>query len=704
MIVAPFPSTKSRIALIITSILFLRIAIQVMLYKDGLAIVSTEGPTRALLGYYFSPADFFNLHPWLPMPFLLFSFIWAITTQAFLGIIVLNTTLALVSLLLVYEITRLLFHSHLAASVALLIAATLPHHVFLSMDFLPEPAFHAALLLGIYFLIKWTNAQQPKYLYGASFSFLVGTTIREEMWLYVSLYSLYLLYLFLQAIAKDKTSIARHTLFPLNIVISTAYLITRHALIWTTGGSVLGVLRTRSIPLLDAAGESLALQKVFTYPVLMFLGQPVVILGLLLAIYCLRNRKDYRFNIYLAFILGATALLFAAGCFGAIATGFPQRTVVINILLFIPLIGELVRLLLHRTRYIALLFVSTILMFNAALILAYPSAQRSDRYLSIVHAAQYLRESRAQGLLSPSANIVLESAPGISAWDIRVLPLVYGFPPNVFIDKLFDPHQRPAPTPSKAPQDGRPLFYPINFYPEWQGASLFQSYSRDRVSTLLASQNIDIILAKSNSPITVMPEEYQVVAVFDDYRVYARDNVEALRSRFSQWALRLESAFVKTSFEWETGVLLEGFKRERALASPLFFDLYFRFSVCEEGCRIYIELVGSSTTHTFLLTPDLTTYRALAAAGQPLPMRVHTEVPRAFLSGEYELKVGVLRRTGEPLRLFRADHKVKYHPADNKVSLGKYTFIGSKGRVIKEFLSGKRHDYSLLVKAIFLLI
>lgn len=199
VLMANAPETSSAIALILTSVVFVKTLLQLSLYSHGYSAYGGDDFSRSLNADYWLYHRTFDLGwsgwlglggaGWLPFPDYLFGFALALNRDVFLTPKIVNLAISAIAVIVMYWLSRELF-GKLAGLLAAVIFAFQPWHVWLGVSGMTSDLPSAVLVasFGLY-LIRWLRTFETRPLVIAATFLGIANGFRYENWLFTIAFS-----------------------------------------------------------------------------------------------------------------------------------------------------------------------------------------------------------------------------------------------------------------------------------------------------------------------------------------------------------------------------------------------------------------------------------------------------------------------------------------------------------------------------------
>ena len=401
-----------------------------------------------------------------------------------------SSSLAMVFL---YLFARSLFNSPLLASFTLLIAASLPWPLWLSISGLPGSLFQCFMIGGFLGLICWLRRDRLVYLLGASTMFALATMTRYESWGFAVCFAL---------IVIARLALASHLRWRSLLVTSPPLIfpVFWGAMNALTYGDPLHFMNFVESRYSQAQGTNLVWWRNLTYyiellpqisPLVFFL----VLIGSGLFIVAVQSQRSMVLPL-LAFWGGGLVSLIVSSFLGAKPTHLPIRVVIVPFLLLTPLAAYAPGWLAQRRPFwpkvAAFLIVAVVVGVNFSHWEQHPFALSQE----LKTISEELNQLWEKGFLGPDDQVLVERR----GWDYLAFQVLSGHPDQVWVD-------------SGAPAGLR-----------WQMAPVVLSQETPGLEALLRGMRVRLVLAHSPSATAQVQSIMTSVWQTDTYCFYVYPN------------------------------------------------------------------------------------------------------------------------------------------------------------------------------------
>ena len=174
------------------------LTVQVITLSRGFVSVSADEYSRVLLAASWAESPYFirryildATNAWQPWHFYLLGLALRVHNDLFLTSRIVTMTFSLVSLGMLYLLSRKLFNRR-SALFSVLIAGLLRAHVNLSLAPMADMIFVTLLISSLYFIIVWLDGQATGYLLLSALMLGLASGFRYDGWFAVTIFSVYL--------------------------------------------------------------------------------------------------------------------------------------------------------------------------------------------------------------------------------------------------------------------------------------------------------------------------------------------------------------------------------------------------------------------------------------------------------------------------------------------------------------------------------
>jgi hypothetical protein len=307
--------------------------------------------------------------------------------------------------------------------VALLLAASIPWFVWLSLSGLPEPLFFCGVLLGFLGVARWRQHGQERWLWLAAAGLLAAGMVRFDAWGDSVVFTLAVAWLCWRS-ARPRpwrwlAAAALPWLFPLFWL---GYQYSLH------GSPFYFLSVTRNYFLaIYGAWPTLTERLLWQPRDLLMIGGPIVPLGFA-GVWLARRQPAV--GLLALMWLASLGLLIQTTLSYTITNNNPVRLIIIHVVLLTPFaVLALQRLATYGwTPSIVVLVLTAVLVAGrVAAIPAYPNALADD----VRDVGSHIGELRSQGLLQPGDSILVE----VRFWEYLLIQLLSGDPAAAIFDR-----------------------------------------------------------------------------------------------------------------------------------------------------------------------------------------------------------------------------------------------------------------------------
>lgn len=365
---------------------------------------------------------------WLPLPFLvvggvmrLFPSHWALAP---LFVNLFSSSLTMVFL---YLFARGLFNSPLVASLTLLLAASLPWPLWLSISGLPGSLFECFMIGGFLGLLLWLRRDRLVYLLGASTMFALATMTRYESWGFAACFAV---------VVIVKLAFASRLCWRSILAIGPplVFLVlwgAMNALVHGDSFHFMNVVESRYS---QVQGTDLVWWKNLTYYIeLLPQISPLVFFLVLIGagLFIVTNRSQQKVVLPLLALWGGGLLsLIVSSLLGAKPTHLPIRVVIVPFLLLTPLAAYAPGWLAQRRSFwpkiAAFLIIAVVVGVNFSHWNEHPFALSQE----LKTISEELNQLWVEGFLGPDDQVLVERR----GWDYLAFQVLSGHPDQVWVD------------------------------------------------------------------------------------------------------------------------------------------------------------------------------------------------------------------------------------------------------------------------------
>lgn len=487
---------SKRDSIILAAILLLKLGLQVALIKAGFFAVGGDDYLRQLIGHEWSQAPFFASEGlgrpsilWMPAPFWFYGMANWLVGDIWLAPVAVNLVFGLAGVAAIFALTKRLAGTF-EASLAAILAAGLPWHVWMSVSALADPPYQVAMIVGLLLLIRWeqTDRTHHKWLFGSSAAMLFGTMVRPEAWLFACAFGAYLGWIFLRDKSLRWIAFAAAALPFLFVLVWMVHNYRIHG----NPAEFLGEARSsmdREVNEVDSLPIRIAL-----FPVLLVVISPLITTIALAWLGVRGFRRQIQGRDWASFliVLGSAFLILILGLvFGLGTNTTPQRFVVIFALLLCPVAAIALGTLWRNSRLISKIAGAG--LFSLALLWGLSGSFRyPDDFRDQAEAGQALREILDSGQVAGDGLILTEDN----------LLAAHGILPQ----NLFDRVRVQCRDWAVKSMSNHPERFPLSLRDDcvWSAETAEQ-----KTREALASGEVGVILARREEALDLIPEEFR---------------------------------------------------------------------------------------------------------------------------------------------------------------------------------------------------
>lgn len=329
---------------------------------------------------------------WLPLHFWVSGGLAALLGGVVPAMMLISGLSAAAILLLSYRLASILFGRR-SGYVAMLLAGTLPVHIWLGLSMSEMSTYCAALMGAAVMVARWQQTRAPSAALGAAFLFLLATALRSEGWVFAALFSCSVLF---HLLASRFRAPGRGALLAAMVVpgLFIAFWLIRNTVAY---GDPIHFLRySKSITQAHIGMESLAAWvRWLNYPFLLLVTSPLLLLLILAGLLTGGRGRTRAQVVHLLLTAIPFAVMVLASAWGAGTKALPQRYVLATALLLIPFAARLAADLLAspgRRRAAGGIILSAVVLAQGYKAFQYPTL-----YADVVRAGRYMSHVRGTG-------------------------------------------------------------------------------------------------------------------------------------------------------------------------------------------------------------------------------------------------------------------------------------------------------------------
>ncbi|MFQ5963100.1 MAG: ArnT family glycosyltransferase [Candidatus Scalinduaceae bacterium] len=688
-------------------ILLSKIVLQVFILRDGFIAVSGDDFLRTLISYEWSKEPFMASTSfgevsatWMPLHFWIVGSLLKIYMDLWVIPALVSLIFSLLTLVMLYLIAQHLFNSKVGL-ITVLLAGFFPWEVWLSVSGTAATIYQFTIVTGIYYVLKWEGSKKSnsKILFLASLAFLASTMLRPGGWIFTVVFSSYLLYLIFtrsksptvyanNGNSKEKSTVTggfkvlggftnwkkiEHKGF-MTIAMILSWLFIGYWLYfnYTAYGDFLYfVKQSQQSYQMEAANlDSLAI-RIFKYPVIMFFVSPIIFfLSVFSLVYFIRSwSKAGVARIYLFFILAGLLLLILGSVLGSGTRSTPQRYVILNLILFIPLVSYMFDNYLKRDGWKSIISVAIALILGLNIVLSfnYPTA-----YSDEAKVGRFLRDQWRERRLSEEEMVSAE----------RTFQAYSNIPLTGYLERMYSLTNRWAMQVLSN--------HPENFvFSIIEDIDLDLNMNRRKIAEYFQKRKIKLITVKSEEAVKKIPKAFNFVGTVGGYMLFS-DESDIFKGSIPSHLGKINYKIMKN---FGNAVTLLGYNVDNG-SFPRYISLYlkllkkteidYRFSVK------YIDTVEKNIHHSVITAPHYGAYNTSQwKTNEVIEERLYFPYKDELVPDEYILRLSLIDPYGEMV--------------GKELDIGPFYVISSKRAVIKEFLTGGKRDPWLLFRVLITL-
>ncbi|MBX7047425.1 MAG: glycosyltransferase family 39 protein [Ignavibacteria bacterium] len=406
-----FSKFISSSALLIASLLLLKILFQIVVLSSGYRWLSADDYCRTIKSYEWLQHPEVSAGVWLTPHFWLIGFFMLFIKDLFWAALTVNFIFSFFTLIFFYKSVELSFNKF-TAYFSTLIFCFFPFQVWLSISGLPESVFFFFVSAGIYYFLKWKKSGgNTAYLVLCAISFAFSNCFRYEGWLF----SFTLVFLVALDFFKDK-KISKQLIK--NILIAGISGIT--ILWWLIQNYIdhkdVMFFAKETTKIFEQFDHSSFFQRLVQYPTFILYIAPLTTIFAFKKIYDTFRGKSHELTKYFAlFNLVQLLLLIVHGLAGTGGTNMVSRYIVMNALLFVPFA---IQQCYELKRYIAIPVLTGFIIINIIWSFYYPQPFREDTF----EVGNLLRSQFERNYVKPEGKVYFEEVDGyFDIWAVKTL-------------------------------------------------------------------------------------------------------------------------------------------------------------------------------------------------------------------------------------------------------------------------------------------
>jgi hypothetical protein len=413
---------ERRLAAAVLGVVLLgRLAATVWLWASGHDAISTDEFLRVNQAYLWSesPGLMPGL-PWGPFYYYVYGSALVVCPDTLWTPRLLTVALSLLSVVLIYALSRRCTGSRTVSLLAAAACAFAPRSIRLGATPLAETLCLVCFLIAVLLVDEWRRTWRRRTLACAALAAAFAVATRYEAWAYAPLWIAAVV--LPRAPLRERLLRAAMSLVPLAVM---AWLV---LFFWRTAGDPLhpfGVFAEHSARHYGTISRS-GIAAALIWPLVEELPAvaPLLVAGAAIAVW--RRRRPPA--LFTALAAGAVLTQLALALLGRLPTQFPSRLVVMPIFLLTPLAAWAVADLVRTERRRLLLGAMVVLPLAIRGALASASYPNPTRQTAL--AGLELRRLAARGEITSSARVVVE----VKEWDYVVVVTVSGLRHEIVLD------------------------------------------------------------------------------------------------------------------------------------------------------------------------------------------------------------------------------------------------------------------------------
>lgn len=658
--------------LLVASILLAKISFEFWVFMSGFRSMGPDDFSKILISQEWSQAPFFVLlpHVWLPLEFWTLGVALRIWSNPYFVSLLINSLFSVLAIIMLYRLAKLIFGQKVGL-MSIIIAIFFPWVVWLSISCPGESMSHFAAFSGLFCLFKWRQSENNGYLFVSSLSFLMFAMLRHYGWFFSFLFSIYVIW---QMVFDRRRCDNRKYLF-LAALVPWVFPLVWLSLNYVRSGSVFHFLKWYPQYLSRIGAKPMPLQpllvRIFKYPFYVFITSPVIsTLSLLSLSYSLRKRSD-NLLLYLFFILGYLFLSILWGIRSGTSTEFyPQRYVVIPVMLLIPLISHMISIFASsKRRMLAMALFTLVVAWNFFSSLSYPKWDPSLERLGI-----YLYQIWNDRQLDAEEKVLLVEDAQFDGFPIKVFSRHAS---NILFDR-----------------------------PYYRSKNSVLLQEAQEIDLFLQENNIKMIAVQNSALIKRIPPDFRFLACISGYKLFCSKEYEgALRQRVERVVRSKRNGDISATFGNKIELIGYSLPRDKF---PKYGILHWRLlanSTVDYEFSIQFVNVEDRTVQfcTTALPVSGVLQNTRLGADTFGEDRVRYSLPPECPSGKYLLTVSVTR--SDSIQLPIVSSTAPGLLGKREVSLASnYIVFPSKKEFIAQFVRGENRDVKLFLTILLSLL
>lgn len=370
----------SRQSVVIISLIFVKLLIEVLLLASGLRWLTADDYCRTVISWDWLQSPRIYSGVWLSLHFWINGiFIWLFKDLTIAPLIV-NTLFSVLTLVLFYLLLNKIFGKPIAV-ISSLIYCVFPFQVWLSVSGMPESMFFFFITAAVYLFVSWYEKPDSPivYIVLGVVSLNIANLLRYEGWFFTLTFILLTSLLSYRKYRFTKTFFVNSGVAILSYISAFWWLYLNNA---EYGDPFFFIKETNRI--FSGLSHAGFWQRFIQYPFFIFYIAPLTtVLGLWKIVQTIRNRPgDFtgRFSLLKLFLiinLLELLILMFSGIVGSGGTNMISRYIVLNAIFLFPFA---VWQLYDFRKYIIYSISSTLIVVNFIWSFYYQPAYREDTY------------------------------------------------------------------------------------------------------------------------------------------------------------------------------------------------------------------------------------------------------------------------------------------------------------------------------------
>lgn len=619
---------------------------------------------------------------WMPLHFWIVGFFLKIYSDVWLIPALVSLLFSLLTLGMLYLTAQCLFNSSKTGLITVVLAGFLPWEVWLSVSGTAATIYQFTIISGIYCVLKWEESGRldNKKLLLSSFAFLASTMLRPEGWFFAVVFSSYLLWFLFTPFLKGFTH-WKHIENKWFIIFAASipWLFIGYWLYFNFtayGDPLYFVNRSKLSYQQEATSLDSFFIRALKFPLIMFVVSPMIfILTVISSARFFRSWARIRvMKTYLFFILAGLMLLITGSILGSGTRSTPQRYVILNIILFIPLVSSLLNHCMQTKKWRKTVWVSIIIFIGFNLATGY---KYSKEYSDQAQVGRFLKKQWREKRLGVDDVICSE----------RTFHAYRSIPLTGYIEKMYSLSNRWAMQVLSN--------HPDNFvFNVKEDIDLDLTMNREKIKKYFQDRKIRLIIVRSEETVKKIPLTFNLVGSIGGYMFFS-DKPEIFKGTFPPPTDKIDNI---TRKNFGNALMLLGYNLDKN-TFPRYITLYWKLKKqTNTDYRISLNYVDSKEKiikHAKIINPHYGAYNTSQwRFDEIIEERIYFPFSEGLDAGNYFLRISMIDSSLRRLPIIngKAD--------ETELDIGPFTIISSKRVVIKKFLQGKLKDLRLLFKVL----